>query len=193
MNGCTQNGWGSKIQLDRAILKIEQDLPSDLSLLDDAVAGIVAMIGCAGGMCHMEKVDLALREALANAMIHGNRCDQSKPVHIRVKLHKNRGLLIVVKDAGHGFDPNRLPNPLVGQDLMSNHGRGIFLIKKCMDDVHFRFGSGTAIYMRRYPDINGPIRNRRVFRRQRSGSVRSIKILPGLSVRDRSGLTGAQA
>lgn len=168
MNGHEPNGWGSKILPDGAILKIEQDLPSDLSLLDDAVAGIVAMIKCAGCLCDVEKVDLAVREALTNAMIHGNRCDQSMPVRICVKLYKDRGLLIVVKDSGHGFDPNRLPNPLLGHGRMSSHGRGIFLIKKCMDDVRFRFDSGTSIYMRRYSDINGPIRNRRLASRQKS-------------------------
>lgn len=172
MNGLEPKGWGTRIRPDGAILKIERNLPSDLSLLDDAVAGIIAMIKCAGCRYDMEKVDLAVREALANAMVHGNRCDQSKPVRISVKMYKDRGLLIVVKDAGRGFDPNRLPNPLLGPGRMSSHGRGIFLIKKCMDDVRFRFESGTSIYMRRYSEITGPIRTRRLALRQKSIATR---------------------
>lgn len=168
MNGLEPKEWGSRVQPDGVILKIKQDLPSDLSLLDDAVTGIVAMIKSAGCRDDAEKVDLAVREALTNAMVHGNRCDQSKRVHISVKLYKDRGLLIVVKDAGHGFDPNQVPNPLRGPGRFSNHGRGLFLIKKCMDRIRFKFDSGTSIYMRRYSDSKGSIRNRRLALRQKS-------------------------
>ncbi len=161
MNGLEPQGWDLKLQSDGAMLKIEQELPSDLGLLDHAVAGIVATVECAGCLRNVEKVDLAVREAVANAMIHGNRCDHSKTVRICLKWHKDRGLLIVVKDAGRGFDPNRLPNPLSSHGRMSSHGRGIFLIKSCMDDVWFRFGSGTSIFMRRYSEIDGPTKTRR--------------------------------
>ncbi len=60
-------------------------------------------------------------------------------------------MLIVVKDAGSGFDPNLLPNPVMGENLLSSHGRGIYLINRLMDDVRFSFEQGTTIYMRRSP------------------------------------------
>ncbi len=97
----------------------------------------------------METIDLALREALANAIIHGNRSNPAKAVRICVALQQDCGLLIVVKDAGSGFDPSQLPNPVVGQNLFSEHGRGIFLINRLMEDVQFSFDRGTAVYMRR--------------------------------------------
>jgi len=136
--------------METPLLTIEQRLPSNLNLLEDAVAGIIAMIKCAGCFDHVDKIDLAVREAITNAIIHGNKYDKSKVVHICVELSRARGLHIVIKDAGHGFDPGRLPNPLAPQGRVSNHGRGIFLIRKCMDDVQFSFESGTAIHMRRY-------------------------------------------
>ncbi len=150
MNAHQQYACGSMIQLDGVTLRIDQDLQSDLKLIDDAVAGIVAMIRGAGCLEELDAIDLAIREAITNAIIHGNRCDQSKAVHIRVTLHKDRGLLIIIKDAGFGFDLCRMPNPLVGEGILANHGRGIFLIRQCMDDVQFRFEPETTIYMRRY-------------------------------------------
>ncbi len=135
----------------RPSLSIEEELPSDLALLDDAVSGIVLMIKCAGWQEDIDQIDLAVREALTNAIIHGNRCDPGKAVRVRVELRNGRGLLISIKDTGQGFDPNRVPDPRLGAGRMSNHGRGLFLIKTIMDDVRFEFDPGTSIHMRRYP------------------------------------------
>ena len=61
----------------------------------------------------------------------------------------NMGLLIVVRDPGTGFDPNTIPSPVIGQNVFSDHGRGIFLINQLMDEVKFERG-GTEIHMRKY-------------------------------------------
>jgi len=125
----------------RLVLRIEEVLPSDLRLLDEAVDGIALMIRCAGWQDHVEDIDLALREALANAIIHGNRCDQDK----------------VVRVCGDGFDPDQLPDPCSEEGLKANHGRGIFIIKEIMDDVQFEFDPGTAIYM--YPQFHSQLQS----------------------------------
>ena len=127
---------------------IDKVIPSDLRLLDDSVAEIVTLIKRVACWDDVENIDLALHEALANAMIHGNGCDSSKSVRVSVALEENRGLLVVVKDEGSGFEPSQLANPLVGQNRFASHGRGIFLISSLTDDVHFKFDGGTAIYMR---------------------------------------------
>jgi serine/threonine-protein kinase RsbW len=57
-------------------------------------------------------------------------------------------MLIVVRDPGTGFDPADLPSPVTGENLLFNHGRGIFLINELMDDVEYR-GGGTEIWMRK--------------------------------------------
>src|SRR5947208_8972346 len=133
---------------EKAMTILDKVIASDLRLLDDSIAEIVTLIKRVAGWDDVENIDLSLREALANAMIHGNRCDSSKPVRVSVALEENRGLLVVVKDEGSGFEPSQLATPLGGQDRLASHGRGIFLISHLTDDVHFKFDEGTAVYMR---------------------------------------------
>jgi serine/threonine-protein kinase RsbW len=93
-------------------------------------------------------VEAALREALANAILHGNRLDPKKKVRICCVCQKDRGVLIIVKDEGEGFDPAMVPSPLLGENLHSEHGRGIYLVNMLMDEVHYVRG-GTEIHMRK--------------------------------------------
>src|SRR5437870_13099861 len=124
---------------EKAMTTIDKVIPSDLRLLDDSVAEIVTLIKRVACWDDVENIDLALHEALANAMIHGNGCDSSKPVRVSVALEENRGLLVGVKDEGSGFEPSRLADPLAGPSRLACHGRGIFLISHLTDDVHFEF------------------------------------------------------
>jgi len=95
-------------------------------------------------------VEMVLREALANAIVHGNHEDLHKKVRVCCACDAKRGMLIVVKDQGEGFDPSKIPSPLARQSILSEHGRGIFLINLLMDEVQFQKG-GTEIRMRKYP------------------------------------------
>jgi serine/threonine-protein kinase RsbW len=96
---------------------------------------------------HFE-VELALREALSNAVVHGGRSDTTKLVQLCVACDESHGLLIVVRDPGSGFDPSTIPSPVQGQTIYSSHGRGIFLINQLMDEVRFERG-GREIRMRK--------------------------------------------
>lgn len=82
-------------------------------------------------------VALAVREAAANAVMHGNHCDPAK--HIQVSM-ENTGteLRIVIADEGEGVDPEQLPDPLAQENLLCGSGRGIFLIRSLMDEARFR-------------------------------------------------------
>jgi len=93
-------------------------------------------------------VETALREALANAILHGNRQDPHKRVHVCCACEADQGILIVVKDEGEGFDPEKVPSPLVGENIHSEHGRGIYLLNLLMDEVRFD-RRGTEIHMRK--------------------------------------------
>jgi serine/threonine-protein kinase RsbW len=95
-------------------------------------------------------VEMALREALANAIVHGNHEDPHQKVRICCACDAKRGMLIVVKDQGEGFDPSKIPSPLAGPSILSEHGRGIYLINLLMDEVQFQKG-GTEIRMRKDP------------------------------------------
>jgi serine/threonine-protein kinase RsbW len=99
--------------------------------------------------CDPEKYDaieLALTEALANAVVHGAKADPSKIVECDVVANEDKSMLIVVRDPGTGFDPGQIPNPLRGESVYSDHGRGIFLINQLMDEVKF-LKNGTEIHM----------------------------------------------
>lgn len=138
-----------EFNLDQLKLKFEVIVPSDVQQIDDVVAKIIVLINATA--CHegLERIDLALHEALANAIIHGNRNSPEKAVRVCVAVQKDCGILIVVKDLGTGFDPATLPNPVIGQNLLGPHGRGVYLIHQLMDDVTFHFDKGTEIWLRR--------------------------------------------
>jgi serine/threonine-protein kinase RsbW len=133
----------------RLILRLHKRLAADVKLLSPVVESVMAMVremGCAAG--HEMDVETALREALANAIVHGCGGDPSKEVEFCVACDESRGMLIVVRDPGPGFDPAAIPSPIVGREVFATHGRGIFLINQLMDDVRFEKG-GTEIHMRK--------------------------------------------
>jgi len=95
------------------------------------------------------EIEMALREALANAILHGCKSDPAKKVDCSVTGDREHGILIVVRDPGRGFDPGSLPSPLDESNLISSHGRGIFLINELMDEVKYE-RNGAEIRMRKF-------------------------------------------
>jgi len=132
---------------DKLALKIDEVVPSDVEIIAGEVGKITALIQQTAPSYDLGGIHLALQEALANAIIHGNGRGSAKAVRICVAVQEDCGLLVVVKDGGSGFDPNALPDPRAAQNLFASHGRGIFLIRQLMDDVWFEFENGTAVYM----------------------------------------------
>jgi serine/threonine-protein kinase RsbW len=131
----------------RTWVRSEIDL---ISPLVEWVMGLIAASRCVSGK--EEYVELALREALGNAMLHGNRLQAHKLVHIRCCIECCKGAYLVISDQGEGFDPKTLPNPLAVENLESEHGRGIHLMKLAMDEVSFERG-GTEVHMRKKPGL----------------------------------------
>ena len=122
---------------------------SEVGLISPLVDWLMSLIaGSRWVLGEEEFVELALREALSNAVLHGNRLDARKLVHVRCCCECGKGVLIVVRDQGHGFDPNGVPDPLAFENLNSEHGRGIHLMKLAMDEVSFE-RHGTEVRMRR--------------------------------------------
>lgn len=95
-------------------------------------------------------IGIALREAVANAIKHGNGQDAAKRVFLSL-ASEGQVLTIVVGDEGDGFDPARLADPLAPENQLKTSGRGIFYIKAFMDDVAFARGEGggTILTMKR--------------------------------------------
>ena len=128
-------------------LRFEAEIPATVEAIEPIVGKIMAVVeefGCADG--HEFEVDLALREALSNAILHGCDSDPDQSVCVSVGCAKPKGILITVQDPGEGFDPTSIPSPVIGQNVFSSHGRGIFLINQLMDEVNFDRG-GTEIRM----------------------------------------------
>src|SRR5262245_32305822 len=133
----------------RLLLRMTQKIPADVALITPVVDGVMELVrgmGCATGKEF--EVETALREALANAIIHGCGRDPGKEVEFLVACDEERGMLIVVRDPGDGFDPSALPSPIHGERIFATHGRGIYLINQLMDEVRFEKG-GTEIIMRK--------------------------------------------
>jgi serine/threonine-protein kinase RsbW len=97
------------------------------------------------------QVGTAIREAVANAIEHGNQSDSSKQVEIDFCLEGDE-IVIEVTDEGEGFDPGKVPDPLEAENLLKPNGRGILLIREFMDEVEYRFNGnrGTALVMRKH-------------------------------------------
>jgi len=128
-------------------VRLDVELPGDAAAITpvvDRVLNMVREIGCAQGKEF--EIETALREALANAVRYGCAHNPSKMVQLSVACDQERGMLIVVRDPGPGFDPAQVPTPVAGDQLFSEHGRGIFLINQLMDHVEFGHG-GTEIRM----------------------------------------------
>jgi serine/threonine-protein kinase RsbW len=87
---------------------------------------------------------MALREALANAIKHGNGLDSSKRVHLEMEVADST-LRIRIQDEGRGFDPERVVDPLAPENRLKTSGRGIFYMKTFMDEVRFRQVDGGGM------------------------------------------------
>ena len=112
----------------------------------DRIMKIIEEMKCAEGKEF--EIETAVREAVANAVIHGAKEDPQKTVQVWVGCDEERGMIIGVRDPGPGFDPSKVPSPLKSEQLYSEHGRGIYLINQLMDEVRFERG-GTEIWMRK--------------------------------------------
>jgi serine/threonine-protein kinase RsbW len=97
--------------------------------------------GEAAGRCGFSEPDCrhiatAVREAVINAVVHGNCLDSAKHVTLALESTPAR-LTVTVTDEGPGWDPATAPDPLAPENLLKDSGRGIFLIRAFMDQVRF--------------------------------------------------------
>jgi serine/threonine-protein kinase RsbW len=92
------------------------------------------------------QIGMAVRECVVNAVVHGNRYNANKKVHLDVERTPH-GMSVVVGDEGAGFDMNAIADPLAPENLLKQSGRGIMIIRAFMDefDMHPRPGGGTEV------------------------------------------------
>jgi serine/threonine-protein kinase RsbW len=99
-------------------------------------------------------VHLALEEAFNNAVEHGNAGDPAKTVQIEYSIDERR-IEIRMTDQGHGFDPHKVPDPRIEENLYQARGRGLLLMNAYMDVVQYN-PSGNSIHMVRFRHLDPP-------------------------------------
>jgi serine/threonine-protein kinase RsbW len=85
----------------------------------------------------MHKIGMSVRECMVNAVVHGNRYNARKKVHVMIQRTADR-VAIVIQDEGEGFDMADLPDPLANENLLRHSGRGLLLIQAFMDEFQIR-------------------------------------------------------
>lgn len=131
-------------------MEAEASIPSDISRISPLVNRLMELIELASCVPGQEfEVEMALREALNNAVGHGNRMDPRKRVHVHCRCDPGNGVSIVVRDEGNGFDPNQVPYPTAAQVPYSYCRRGIYIMKFYMDEVSFEKGGSEVHLLKR--------------------------------------------
>ena len=139
-----------------SFLELRQSFPSQVRVISPFVDQLMRFI------LHFRSADgseidieTALREALANAVVHCNRENPGKRVCVECRCYADGEVSITVRDEGQGFDTNAVPDPTAPEKRLSEHGRGIYFVKTLMDEVSFEEG-GTVVHIRKKPNA-GPV------------------------------------
>jgi serine/threonine-protein kinase RsbW len=130
-------------------VELRQSLPSKVAAISPFVDQLMRFVLHFRGADGSEiDIEMALREALANAVIHGNGDGSCKSVYVTCRCYLDGEVSITVRDEGRGFDSNAVPDPTCLENLLFTHGRGIYVMKTLMDDVCFEEG-GSVVRMRK--------------------------------------------
>jgi anti-sigma regulatory factor (Ser/Thr protein kinase) len=129
------------------------DLPNDLRRIEETVDFVVSRCSTCEEVARKLRFNLrvSLLEALSNAMIYGNGRDPSKRVQVEVVL-EGTSLVARVTDEGIGFDPGRVADPTASKNLKKVGGRGLFLMRKLMDEVRYNDRGNSVTLILRLPD-----------------------------------------
>ena len=114
-------------------LEVESN-PNNLITVEEFVNYFAKDIGIPEA--RMNGLMLSVTEATTNAIIHANKCDETKLVKITAKVHEGK-LIVTIIDEGVGFDPLKIPDPTEPENLLKDSGRGVYLMKFYMDDLKY--------------------------------------------------------
>jgi serine/threonine-protein kinase RsbW len=130
-------------------VELRQSLPSRISIISpfvDQLMGFIARFRNSDGS--ELDVGMALHEALANAIVHGNQQDPGKSVYVACRCTTDGEVSVTVEDEGQGFDADSVADPTAQENRLLTHGRGIYLMKTLLDEVRFEC-RGAVVYLRK--------------------------------------------
>lgn len=130
-----------------SLLEVDTWVPSEVKAISPLVDRLIRLIEESHCIpCEQSAFELALSEALSNAVIHGNRLDARKLVHVRCRCKVGNGISLIVSEQGQGFDASIIPDPVAVENLEAEHSRDIQLMKWAMDRVSFEQG-GIEVHL----------------------------------------------
>ena len=135
-------------------VELRQSLPSKVAVISpfaDQLMHFILKFRSADGT--ESDIEMALHEALANSVIHGNGENSCKRIYVECRCYMDGEVSITVRDEGRGFDSGAVQDPTFLENLLFTHGRGIYLIKTLMDEVSFEEG-GAVVIMRKKSNAN---------------------------------------
>ena len=136
-------------QAFRPFVELQQSLPSRVAIISPFVDQLMRFIARFRNKDGSElNIETAVREALANAIVHGNQEDRRKRAYVTCRCTTDGEVSITVQDQGQGFDPDAVPDPTAPENRLLTQGRGIYLMRTLMDEVRFEQG-GALVYMRK--------------------------------------------
>jgi len=127
----------------------ELTLPSRIEAVNEAAGAVARILGdLAVSDQLMFGIDMAIREAVTNAVVHGNKQDEAKQVRVDIRIQPEE-IEIQVHDEGGGFNPGEVPDPTAAENIMKTSGRGIFFMRNFVDEVEWLNppGGGTTVKM----------------------------------------------
>lgn len=134
------------------IQSVDTLLESTLDSVDVAEEAVLRVAGEIGFLeDDLHQIGMAVRESMVNAVVHGNRYNARKKVHLSVSRSPER-LIVVIGDEGEGFEMKSVPDPLAEENLLKQSGRGLLLIQAFVDEFEMRRRqpSGTEVRMVKY-------------------------------------------
>jgi len=133
-------------------VELRQTLPSRISIISPFVEQLMRFVARFRDSDGSEQdIEMALREALANAIVHGNQQESRKCVYVSCRCTTDGEVSITVQDEGQGFDVDSVVDPTAQENRLLTHGRGIYLMKTVLDEVRFEC-HGAGVYMRKAPN-----------------------------------------
>jgi serine/threonine-protein kinase RsbW len=129
-----------------SFVELRTSIASRVDIVSPFIEQVMSFISRAVADRNNFDVELALREALVNAIVHGNQEAPDRRVYVSCRCMPDGEVSITIQDEGRGFEYDAVPDPTSSDNQLRTHGRGIYLMRTLMDQVDFEQG-GSVVHM----------------------------------------------